>query len=136
MTDELAYDAERSKAIRRRLYWVKCPTCGSDGGAGCTLKTTGHPTAVHRTRIRVAEKAVDADRAKPQTGLIRWTDGTLTGFVGEVEAFQVHDVRHTGKGWWLRGLGHWGAATGLSYHDTFDEAKNVAEQTLGAMNDG
>jgi hypothetical protein len=124
------YDAERDMAIRRRVHWVVCPTCLAPAGAGCVLKATGQPTALHRTRITAAQKAVDADRAEPQTGRIRWTDGTLTGFVDGAEAFQVHDVRHSGKGFMLRGLAHWVAVIQLGYHPTLDEAKDAAERAL------
>jgi hypothetical protein len=73
---------------------------------------------------------VDADRAKPQTGRIRWTDGTLRGFVDGEEAFQIHDVRHAGKGWGVRGLAHWVAVIQYGFHDTLDDAKAAAETAL------
>jgi hypothetical protein len=127
MSDADEFDAERSKAVQRRLYWVACPTCRAPEGVGCSARNSGHPTTPHRTRITAAEKAVDADRAKSQTGRIRWTDGTLKGFVDDVEAFQVHDVRHAGKGWWLRARA---TTAALTSHPTLDEAKAAAERTL------
>lgn len=124
-----AYDAERSKAILRCVHWVPCPTCRAPEGAGCISRTSGHPTTLHQTRIRAAERAVDADRAKPQTGRIRWTDGTLKGFVDDVETFQVYDVRRGGEGWGLRSLVG-GQASYTSGHATLDEAKAEAERAL------
>ena len=130
--DELEYDAERSKAVRRRLYWVTCPTCRAPDGVGCRARNSGHPTAPHRTRLTAAEKAVDADRAKPQTGRIRWTDGTLKGSVDDVVLFEISDVRRGGEGWGLRSLvGE--QATYSSGLATLDDAKAEAERALAAF---
>lgn len=136
MADGLEYDHERDMAIRRRLYWVACPTCGVPDGVGCQLRSNGAPTAPHRTRLRAAEKAVDADWAKPQTGSIRWTDGTLKGFVGDTVLFEISDVRHAGEGWGLRSL--IGEPSYTSGHATLDDAKAAAETALvelGARSD-
>lgn len=128
MADELEYDAERSKAILRCVHWVPCPTCRAQEGAACRSRTSGHPTTLHQTRIRAAEKAVDADRAKPQTGRIRWTDGTLRGFVDDVVLFEISDVRRGGEGWGLRSLV--GEPSYSSGHATLDDAKDEAERAL------
>jgi hypothetical protein len=129
MSADLEYDHERDMAIRRRVHWVACPTCQAPEGAGCRARNSGHPTALHRTRIDAAEKAVDADRAKPQTGRIRWTDGTLKGSVGDALLFEISDVRLAGQGWGLRSLVG-DQATYTSGHATLDEAKAEAERML------
>ncbi len=131
MSDELAYDAERSKAISRRVHWVACPTCQAPEGVGCRARNSGHPTLLHRTRITAAERAVDADRAKPQAGRITWTDGTLRGFVDDVVLFEIFDVRRGGQGWGLRSLV--GEPSYTSGHASLDETKAEAEHELAAF---